>query len=84
MSIKDHPVDIEAFGAVVRELRTAKGLSQEGLGRVAELHRTYLGSCERGESSIGLRSLLRIAAALETRPSELLRRYEEVVGWPTT
>lgn len=67
----------KAMGDTVRELRLAMGVSQEELGSMATLHRTYVGSCERGESHAGLLSLGRLAKALGVPLTELVRRYEE-------
>lgn len=57
----------------VRELRLAKGISQEGLADEAGVHRTYMGSVERGERNISLENIVRIAKALRVRPHELLK-----------
>jgi transcriptional regulator with XRE-family HTH domain len=72
--------DNAALGAAIRERRLENGMSQEALGFAADLHRTYVGRCERGEASVGLHSLVRLARALGLTPSELVRRYEEVAG----
>ena len=60
---KGRPLRI-AFGARVRGLRQATGLSQEELAEKAELHRTYIGSVERGERSISLENIHALARAL--------------------
>jgi transcriptional regulator with XRE-family HTH domain len=60
------------FGQRVRELRISAGLSQEGLAAEAGIHRTYVGSVERGERNISLRNIVRIANALNVRPQDLL------------
>lgn len=54
------------FGNKVRELRHKQGLSQEELGAVAKLHRTYIGMIERGEKNITLENIEKIAKALDT------------------
>lgn len=64
---------LEKFGANVRILRQSKGLSQEGLAELAGLHRTYIGSLERGERNVSLLNILRIAVALGCPAAELLR-----------
>ena len=61
-------------GHVVRRRREDIGLSQEELGHLCDLHRTYVGSVERGERNLTLSSLLAIAQALQLAPHELLRR----------
>ena len=45
-------------------MRLAAGLSQEGLAEKAGLHRTYVGSVERGERNIGLENIHALARAL--------------------
>jgi len=51
-------------GLNIRKIREDKGLSQEKLAALADLHRTYIGQIERGEKNIGLRNLEKIAKAL--------------------
>jgi transcriptional regulator with XRE-family HTH domain len=53
-----------AFGERVRALRLTAGMSQEDLGEKAGLHRTYVGSVERGERNIGLENIHALARAL--------------------
>lgn len=63
----------EQFGKRVRELRLAKGLSQEELAFRAGVHRTYLGGIERGERNPSLKNITAIAEALGITLSELFR-----------
>jgi len=63
---------LQAFGRRVRGFREAKGLSQEGLADLAGLHRTYVGSAERGLRNVSLTNILRLARALGVRPGELV------------
>jgi transcriptional regulator with XRE-family HTH domain len=60
-----------AFGDRVRELRKGRGLSQEQLGHVAGLDRTYIGGVERGERNISLDNIWLLADALNVSPSDL-------------
>jgi len=49
-----------------------KGISQEKLAELAELHRTYIGQVERGEKNLTLLSMERIAKALGVEVRDLL------------
>jgi transcriptional regulator with XRE-family HTH domain len=60
------------FGARMRARRRALGMTQERLADQCGLHWTYLGQIERGRRNIGLLNIVRIAAALQTSPAELL------------
>jgi transcriptional regulator with XRE-family HTH domain len=64
------------FGEEVRILRRKLGLSQEALAEVCELHRTYIGSVERGERNVSLRNIAKIARALDVTPSWLLKNIK--------
>ena len=59
------------FGNRIRDLRLAKGLSQEELAFRAGIHRTYLGGIERGERNPALKNMAAIARALGVKLSEL-------------
>ena len=71
--LKDFP---RAFGARVRYLRLAAGLSQEELAHVSKLDRTYVGGIERGERNPSLKNILRLAAALKVSPELLFQEWE--------
>ncbi len=63
---------LDDFGKRVRAIRKKQGLSQEGLGAKAKLHRTYIGMIERGEKNITLESMEKIAKALDVPISKFL------------
>ncbi|MCC6959509.1 MAG: helix-turn-helix transcriptional regulator [Dehalococcoidia bacterium] len=65
-----------AIGAVIRERRLQRGLSQEALAEAADLHRNYVGLVERGQHSASLAALAAIAGALGLKASELIRLAE--------
>jgi transcriptional regulator with XRE-family HTH domain len=64
----------EVFSANLRSARESREISQEALADLAGLHRTYVGSVERGERNISIDNIERLAAALEVKPEDLLRR----------
>jgi transcriptional regulator with XRE-family HTH domain len=61
------------IGMRIRELRLAQRISQEALADEAEVHRTYMGSVERGERNISLENIVKIARALKVAPGALLQ-----------
>ena len=69
-----------ALGRAVRDLRDARGVSQEDLAHLSGMHRTYLGGIERGERNVSYANLLRLAEALGVAPSQLLARAERLAG----
>lgn len=54
--------------------RARLGFSQEHLADLAGLHRTYVGSVERGERNISIDNIERLAIALSMEPADLLAR----------
>ena len=60
------------FGKKVREERLKKGISQERLGELAKVHRTYIGMIERAEKNITLTNMEKIARALGKKVNELV------------
>ena len=74
-----HPDDDASFdqartelGRRVRETRQAQGKSLESLAEGSALHWSFVARVERGQSNITLRSLLRLAAALDVDPGSLV------------
>lgn len=63
---------VRVLAANVRALRHAKGVSQEQLAFACGLHRTYIGSVERGERNVTLSTLEVLASALGVTVPQLL------------
>jgi len=64
---------VHTFGKNVRLKRLELGLSQEKLAEKSRLHRTYIGAVERSQRNITLVNAQKIASALGTDLSSLLR-----------
>ena len=60
------------LGQRLRALRKQRALSQERLGERANLSGKFIGEVERGEKSISMDSLYRVAAALEIPLRDLM------------
>jgi transcriptional regulator with XRE-family HTH domain len=59
------------LGFRIREYRQAKNWSQEELGRRCGLHRTFIGSVERGERNVSALNLRRLTRCLRISLSDL-------------
>ena len=64
----------KVLGQRIRNYRTAKGLSQEGLAELSGCHYTYIGQLERGEKNATVESIEKIAVALDVSLSELFEK----------
>ena len=58
------------FGKRVRELRQAKGLSQEALAFKAGIDRTYMTSIENGKRNVSIQNIEKVINALEVSVQE--------------
>jgi transcriptional regulator with XRE-family HTH domain len=61
------------FAENLRKARLAKKLSQEALAELASIHRTYVGSVERGERNVSIDNMERLSAAVGVSLPELLK-----------
>jgi transcriptional regulator with XRE-family HTH domain len=64
----------ERVGLNLQRLRREKGLSQEELADLANIHQTYLSGVERGKRNPTVTVLQRIAAALGADIENLVQR----------
>lgn len=69
---KEEKQIVSQFALRMRAYREAKGISQERLAEYANLHRTYIGSIERGEKVPSLVTVVKISKALNISISELI------------
>jgi len=59
------------LGGKIRAIRLERGMSQEDLGFLSGLHRTYVGSVERGERNISIDAIYKISRALKTKLEDI-------------
>ena len=71
MNLDDQKL-LRELGFRLRDLRLARGWSQADLGQRCSLHRTFIGSVERGERNLSILNLRRISKVLRTRLADLL------------
>jgi transcriptional regulator with XRE-family HTH domain len=67
---------LKAFGQALRARREALDLSQEELAFRSEVHRTYISELERGIKNPSLTTLEKLAVALGTNKTALVRETE--------
>ena len=69
-----------AYGKAVRAIRQNKKISQEELGELCGLHRTYISDIELGKRNVSLENIDKIAHALQVKKSELFIEVEQYEG----
>lgn len=63
---------LRQIGARIREQRQALGWTQQELGDQCGLHRTFIGSVERGERNVSILNLRLIASTLRVEIADLV------------
>ena len=64
-------------GETIKNIRKARGLSQEVLSGLAGIARTHLTMIENGTKQANFATICKIASAFDIKPSELVRKMEE-------
>lgn len=70
--MKERHPNLIKIGKRIREIRKAKGYSQEDFAAQAQLGRTYMGRIERGEQNMSIQTLIQIALVLKVEVKELI------------
>ncbi|WP_409028820.1 helix-turn-helix domain-containing protein [Gracilimonas sediminicola] len=65
------------LGTVIKDLRLSKNLSQEKLAELGEFERSYISKVETGARQIQFVTLIRLALALDVKPSDIVKKVEE-------
>ncbi len=60
------------LGSRIRQIRLARGWTQDEMAQKCDLHRTFIGSVERGERNVSILNLRLIASVLRVGLPELL------------
>ena len=66
------------IGLRIKELRKAKGLSQEQLALKAEIDRTYMASVENGKRNVAIVNIEKIIAALGESFESFFNGFDKV------
>ena len=65
------PDQLDIFAANLRRIRLECGLSQERLAHAADLNMTHVAKMERSEREPGVRTVSKLAVALQVSAAEL-------------
>jgi transcriptional regulator with XRE-family HTH domain len=77
--MKEEPPNpfLKALGRRIRELRTERGYSQEAFADKCGVHRTFMGTIERGESNLSFQNVHKVATTLGISLSALFKDIEQ-------
>ena len=67
---------LTTFGRNVARIRDSRGFSQDKLAEKADLDRTYISGIERGVRNPGIKTVIRIARALNVSVGDLCKGVE--------
>lgn len=70
-ALTHNPRLVLQFGKMVRQLRMARGWSQETLAEMSDLNRTYIGEIERGQVAVSLTTIEKLACAFRLPVHEM-------------
>jgi transcriptional regulator with XRE-family HTH domain len=68
---------LRALGQRIRELRLKQGYSQESFADHCGVHRTFMGTIERGKSNLSFSNLVKVSQGLGITLSQLLSGLEK-------
>jgi transcriptional regulator with XRE-family HTH domain len=77
MAERPHPA-LSLIGRRLRQLREARGISQEDFALESGLARSYYSGIERGYRNVAALNLVRIAAALDCEVGDLFPKIREL------
>ena len=68
---------LELLGRKIREVRLERGLTQERLAELCEMHHNHISSVERGITNPTFMALLRVARALDVSVNDLFEDFTQ-------
>jgi transcriptional regulator with XRE-family HTH domain len=68
---------LAALGQRIRELRTKQGYSQEAFADKCGVHRTFMGTIERGESNLSFHNIVKVSITLGMTLAQLFSGLEK-------
>ena len=71
-------MDNYRFGHVLRKLRNAQNLSQEGLAGRSDRHPSFISLLERDQKKPSLDTLVALAHGLDMKASDMLKKIEQL------
>ena len=76
--MQKHP-ELVIFGSHLREIRTAKGFTQESFAHAVGINPRYYGAIERGEKNVAIRNLIKMAFALKVEVGVLFPSLKKLI-----
>ena len=70
---------VTEIGKLIANQRNEKGISQETLADLAQIHRTYVSQIERGLKCPTIYVLFQISKALDIKLSEMIVELEKTI-----
>lgn len=64
---------LHSFGKKLATIRKGKGITQEKLADLVEVHRTYIGFIEQGKRNPSISNIYKIAKALKVDITDLFK-----------
>lgn len=66
---------LDSFGKRLAAIRKRKGITQEKLADLVEVHRTYIGFIEQGKRNPSISNIYKISKALKVSLKELFEPF---------
>ncbi len=75
-AVASDKVFLQKFGRNLASIRKSKGMTQERLAELVEVHRTYIGFIEQGKRNPSISNIYRIASKLDVPLRDLFKPFD--------